>query len=124
MNDWGVWFAGGGFAVVVLGVFARFVKSLSRLESRMEKVEQEATKTDALQARLIGQMQVVSETLGAVRLHVAENFVPLQRMVVVEEKIDDLGRRSGGIEATQAEQGAILNAIKDSLTDIKASISR
>jgi chromosome segregation ATPase len=123
-SETGVWVAALAFLFGVLGAFARFVQRLSRLESRVEKCEEEDKKVDALLARLLGQMQVVSETLGAVRLHAAENYVPLERMASVEDKIDGLSHRSSKIEASQAEHGAILKSIKDSLSEMKTAIAR
>lgn len=123
-SETGVWVAALAFLFGVLGAFARFVQRLSRIESRVEKCEDEDRKADALLARLLGQMQVMSETLGAVRLHAAENYVPLERMASVEDKIDGLSDRSSKIEASQAEHGAILKSIKDSLAEMKTSIVR
>jgi chromosome segregation ATPase len=120
----GIWIAGFGFAFGVLAAFARFVQRLARLESRIEKCEEGAAKIDALLAKLAGQMQAVSETLGAARLYAAENYVPLERMASVEDKIDGLSDRSSKIEASQAEHGAILKSIQDSLTEMKAAIAR
>lgn len=123
-EETGLWIAGLSFVFGVLGVFARFVQRLSRLESRVGRCEEEASKIDAVLARLAGQMQAISETLGAVRLHAAENYVPLERMASVEDKIDGLSDRSSKIEASQAEHGAILKSIQDSLIEMKAAISR
>lgn len=123
-QETGIWISGLGFAIVVLGIFAKFIHRLSRLESRVEKCEDEDKKADALIARLVGQMQIVSETLGAVRLHAAEHYVPLERMGNVEAKIDTLGERSGAIEAKQAEQGATLKAIEGMVGEIKRSLER
>jgi Na+-transporting methylmalonyl-CoA/oxaloacetate decarboxylase gamma subunit len=123
-QETGIWIAGFTFAFAVLAAFARFVHRLSQLESRVEKCEEEDKKADAMLARLIGQMQIVSETLGAVRLHAAEHYVPLERMGSVEEKIDDLGKRSGSIEAKQAEQGATLKSIEAMIGEIKRSMER
>lgn len=120
----GAWVAVFAFLFGVLGAFTRFVQRLSRLESRVEKCEGDNAKVDALLARLVGQMQVVSETLGAVRLYAAENYVPLERMGSVEDKIDGLSDRSSKIEASQAEHGAILKSIQDSLSEMKTAIAR
>jgi hypothetical protein len=123
-QETGIWIAGLSFAFGVLAAFARFIQRLARLESRIETCEDGTAKTDALLAKLEGQMQAVAETLGAARLHAAENYVPLERMASVEDKIDGLSDRSGKIEASQAEHGAILKAIQDSLTEMKAAIAR
>jgi predicted nucleic acid-binding Zn-ribbon protein len=123
-QETGIWIAGLSFAFGVLGAFVRFVQRLSRLESRVDKCESESSKIDAVLARLAGQMQSISETLGAVRLYTAENYVPLERMASVEDKIDGLSDRSSKIEASQAEHGAILKSIQGSLTEMKAAISR
>jgi hypothetical protein len=123
-SETGAWVAALAFLFGVLGAFARFVQRLARLESRVLSCESDNAKIDALLARLVGQMQVVSETLGSVRLYAAENYVPLERMGSVEDKIDGLSDRSSKIEASQAEHGAILKAIKDSLSEMKNSIAR
>lgn len=123
-SETGTWVAALSFLFGVLGVFARFVQRLSRLESRVEKCESENSKIDAVLARLGGQLQAISETLGSVRLHAAESYVPLQRMASVEDKIDGLSDRSSKIEASQAEHGAILKSIQDSLTEMKAAVAR
>jgi chromosome segregation ATPase len=123
-SETGAWVAVLAFVFGILGAFARFVQRLSRLESRVEKCEDEAKKIDALLARLVGQMQIVSETLGNVRLYAAENYVPLERMASVEGKIDGLSDRSSKIEASQAEHGAILKSIQDSLAEMKMAIGR
>jgi chromosome segregation ATPase len=123
-SETGAWVAVLAFLFGVLGAFARFVQRLSRLESRVDKCENENTKIDDVLARLAVQMQAVSETLGAVRLHAAESYVPLERMASVEDKIDGLSDRSSKIEASQAEHGAILKSIQDSLTEMKTAVSR
>ena len=123
-SDTGTWAAALAFLFGVLGAFVRFVQRLSRLESRVEKCESENSKIDAALARLGRQMQAISETLGSVRLHAAESYVPLERMASVEDKIDGLSDRSSKIEASQAEHGAILKSIQDSLTEMKAAVSR
>ncbi|WP_222877008.1 hypothetical protein [Terrihabitans soli] len=123
-SETGIFVAVLAFLFGVLGAFARFVQRLSRLESRVETCEADGAKTEIVLAQLVGQMQAVSETLGAVRLYAAENYVPLERMAIVENKIDGLGQRSGAIEAKQAEQGATLEAIKDMVTDIRTSLAR
>lgn len=123
-SETGVLVAALAFLFGVLGAFARFVQRLSRLESRVDKCEGDSSKVDAFLNRLAGQMQSISETLSAVRLYAAENYVPLERMASVEDKIDGLSDRSSKIEASQAEHGAILKSIQDCLAEMKTAISR
>lgn len=134
--------AGLGFALSVIITLGGGFRWVGKLEAKVTRLEEdrfsdreerekdrdersrETRDLHVLIDALRGQLALFGDTISAARLHAAEHFVPLQHMHVVEGKLETFSGRMGKVDATQAEHGAMLKGIQDSVTDIKRSLDK
>jgi hypothetical protein len=112
-----VWIAGLGFAVTVLGLFAKFWHRIGAQETRLARVEEDGKDIDARIAELIGKVSIIADNVASIRLHAAENFVSLDHMQKIEAKLDGLSDRT-------SEHGALLKALGENLAEVKRGLER
>lgn len=121
-STFSIWIAGLSFAFLVVTALVRFVHRLSRLEARVDTLETDAKKTDASVANLVATAALMRDAMADARVHAANNFVSLEHMTKIEDKIDSVAERTGKIEVSQAEHGALMKGIGRSLDDLRNAI--
>lgn len=131
----GIWISASTLILGIVIALAKGFQGLGRLDARVFHLEEnraqdqvdrkrDLTELEAMLGALRGQMALFGETVTAVRLHAAENYVSSGHMDGMERKLDTLGDRTGKIEACQSEHGAILKSVQDNIADIKRALER
>lgn len=94
------------------------------IDTRLKTVESDRPEVDANVAKITAQVAILADTIHDARIHAAENFVSTGSMRRVDEKLDALGDRTGKIESGQAELGATMKAVLESIADLKRAVER